>query len=164
MKRNTVDRVLLGLSVAAFLGMSASFPLMLLEGMKILPGLLFWAGLVLGSALQAVLAARRRKLFYGYGMKPRKMQKARNGLLSMGSNPLAIVADTGFVFGLVTTVLVFVFTEGMGELCYVFLGITVFAFCMHCILNGRIYLYVTNYHKIRQALEEKKSQKEREKK
>ena len=157
MKRQTIDRILLGTSIGGFAILSISFMLMPYEELGILPGILFWGGLLLGVVLQIVLENRRGALFAQYNVKRETMQKAKNGLLSVCSNRLATVADGILAADAIATVLAFVFTRGTGYLCYVCLSVLVFSFCMHCILNGRIYIFVKNQDKVRQMLEQKKA-------
>lgn len=157
MKQRQIDRLLLGISVGSFLLMSISFLLMPIESINILPGLLFWLGLGLGIALQIVLEIRRRAFFKAYAVKRGKMQKPKIGLLSFGSNAAAIIADRSMVISIVAMILAFVFTKGYGFICYVFIATTVFSFCMHCVLNGRIYFHAKNQLKVRQVLEQKKA-------
>ena len=157
MKQRQIDRTLLGISISCFLIMSVSFLLMPIESINILPGLLFWLGLFLGIVLQIVLEIRRRAFFKAYSVKCEKMQKPRNGLLSFGSNTLAIIADRSLAISLVAMILAFVITKGYGYICYVFITTTVFSFCMHCVLNGRIYFHARNQMKVRQVLEQKKA-------
>lgn len=156
MKKN-MDSLLLGLSVGGFLNLAISFLLMPVDGAGIAPGILFWGGLIIGVALQIVLETRRKALFARYDVKRESMQKARNGLISFGSNHLALIADILMVVSVIATILVFVLTKGAGYLCYVSLSVLVFSFCMHCILNGRIYIFVKNQKKVRQVLEQKKA-------
>ena len=157
MRQRQIDRILLGISVGSFLLMSASFLLMPIESITIIPGLLFWIGLVLGITLQIVLEIRRRAFFKSYSVNRGKMQKPKNGLLSFGSNALAIIADRSMVISFVAMILAFVITKGYGYICYVFIATTVFSFCMHCVLNGRIYFHAKNQLKVRQVLEQKKA-------
>ena len=156
MKQKQTDCILLGISIGSFLLMSVSFVLMPIEKLNFLPGILFWAGLILGVTLQIVLGGRRRKFFASYKVKPEKMQKPRNGLLSFGSNRIAVVADGVLIAGFIATVLSLIITKGYGTICYIFIAITVFSFCLHCILNGRIYFHAKNQSKVRQVLESKK--------
>ena len=157
MKQRQIDRILLGISVGGFLIMSVSFLVMPIESITILPGLLFWLGLVLGIGLQIVLEVRRRAFFKSYAIRREKMQKPKNGLLSFGSNSVAIIADRSMIISFVAMILAFVFTKGYGYVCYVFIATTVFSFCMHCVLNGRIYFHAKNQLKVRQVLEQKKA-------
>lgn len=157
MKQNKADRFLLGISIGGFAILAISFMLMPVDGLSFVPGMLFWGGLLIGVVLQIILEARRRSLFAMYNVKRETMQKVRNGLLSFKSNSLASVADVFLIISAVATILAFIFTKGTGYLCYVCLSVLVFSFCMHCILNGRIYIFVKNQNKVRQVLEQKKA-------
>lgn len=157
MKQNKADRFLLGISIGGFAILAISFMLMPVEGLGFVPGILFWVGLLTGVVLQIVLEARRNSLFAKYNVKRETMQKARNGLLSFRSNSLAAIADVILIISAVATILTFILTKGTGYLCYVCLSALVFSFCMHCILNGRIYIFVKNQSKVRQVLEQKKA-------
>ncbi len=162
MKKNKTDRILLGISIGGFAVLAISFMLMPVDGLGFAPGILFWSGLIIGVVLQIVLESRRSSLFAKYKVKRETMQKARNGLLSFGSNRFALVADISLVVSLVATILSFILTKGTGYLCYLCLALLVFSFCMHCILNGRIYIYIKNQNKVRQVLEERNGKKEGE--
>lgn len=157
MKQNKADYVFLGLSVTGFVALAASFMLMPLEGMGIIPGILFWGGFLVGVIFQIVLGARRNALFAKYSVKRETMQKVRNGLLSFWSNPAANVADSFLITSVAATVVVFILTKGIGYICYVCLSTLVLSFSMHCILNGRIFVFVKNQTKVRQVLEQKKA-------
>jgi len=153
MKQNNQDRILLGASIGGFAVLAVSFLLMPLEGVGILPGILFWVGLLTGTVLQIVLNAHRKKVFAKHNIKRITMQKQRCGLLSFASNLPAAVADGVMLLSLVATVLTFVLTKGIGYLCYVCLAVLVLSFSLHCILNGTNYVYVSNYDKLRQSLD-----------
>lgn len=155
MKHKQLDQILLGISLGSFLVMSASFLLMPLEGMKQIPGLMFWCGLGLGFASQISLEIRRRAFFRHYNVRRKNMQKPRCGLLSFGSNRLAAVIDILLLVSILATVLVFVLTKGYGYICYVFVAVTIFFLCLHCIFNGRNYFHTNNQNKVRQVLEQK---------
>lgn len=155
MRKKQMDWIILAISVCGFVIMSCSFIIMPFENVGILPGLLFWAGLLVGCILQVVLEIHRRAFFKKLNVKREKAQKPRNGLLSFGSNKWASIADGAMIIGLVATVLAFIFTKGLGYICYVLIAITVLSFCLHCILNGRNYFHLNNQAKIRQALEQK---------
>ncbi len=159
MKKTQIDRGLLMLSIYGYLVMSISFLLMPFESMGIASGVCFWAGLLLGTTLQVVLEIRRRAFFARIKVDRRAMQKNRNGLLSFGSNLAAKIADWTLAVSLVATTMVFVLTGGYGFVCYVCIAVTLFSFCLHCILNGRIYVHAKHQDKIQQVLEERKSKK-----
>lgn len=156
MKQNQTDRVFLGISVCGFVLMSISFLLMPIETMSVLPGLLFWIGLLIGVAFQIALEARRRSFFARYKVKREKMQKPKNGLLTFASNKIAAIVDNIFVVSIVATILAFIFTKGVGYLCYICISIMLLTFCLHCILNGRNYFHANNQNRVRQVLESKK--------
>ena len=157
MKQSKIDRLLIGISIGGYAVLAISFMLVPVEGLGIVSGILCWGGLFIGVVLQFVLEARRRSLFAKYNVKRETMQKVRNGLLSFGSNRIALVADGLMIVSIVATILAFILTKGTGDLCYVCLSVLIFSFCMHCILNGRIYIFVKNQNKVRQVLEQKKA-------
>ena len=157
MKGNTLERILLGTSITAYFLLAASFVVMPLEGLGVLPGILFWGGLLLGSGMLVPLEIRRRRLFAEYNASRKKMQKPRFGLLSFCSNRYAKIVDYFLAVSLVVTVVTFIITQGYGAICFILLGIDVFAFCMHCILNGRIYFHICNQHKVREVLEKRRT-------
>ncbi len=157
MKQSKTDRVFLSLSMGGFLLMSVSFLLMPIDNLSILPGLLFWGGLITGVAFQIILEERRRAFFAKYNVKREKMQKPRNGFLTFGSNQIALIADYIFIAGVIATIIAFIFTKGSGYLCYVCIAIMLFSFCLHCIFNGRNYFHANNQKKVRQVLEQKKA-------
>ncbi len=157
MKQNKAEYLLLGASIGGFAVLAISFLLLPLEGLGFVPGILFWAGLLTGVVLQIVLETRRKSLLAKYNVKRETMQKARNGLLSFRSNSFAAAADFFLIVSAAATVLAFILTKGTGYMCYVCLSALTFSFCMHCILNGRNYIFVKNQNKVRQALEQKKA-------
>ena len=166
MKRAQIDRILIIASICGFLLMSCGLALVPFPWAGILPGALFWGGLLMGSVLLVILESRRRAFFEHYRVKLEKMQKPRNGLLSFSSNKEAKIADIAMVISAVAAVLALIITKGSGLICYILIALTVFSFCMHCILNGRIYFHTKNQNKVQQALERKKQNqraKEREK-
>ena len=157
MKQRRIDRILLGISVSCFLMMSVSFLLMPVASVKLLPGLMFWGGLFLGSIFQIVLEVRRRAFFKSYEVSRAKMQKPRNGLLTFGSSVGAIIADSAMIISVIAMTLTFALTKGYGYICYICIATTLFSFCMHCILNGRIFFHAKNQLRVRQVLEQKKA-------
>lgn len=161
MKRMKTDRVLLSVSVCGFFAMSASFALMPWDAVPMLPGILFWSGLVMGISLQILLEARRRAFFARYNANRKGIQKARNGLLSLCANREATVVDVSLAVSGTGTVLAFVMSAGMGTECFYCIALTVFLFCLHCILNGRIYFHAKNQGKIRSMLEKKRNMGEK---
>ena len=155
MKQNKANCLLLGVSVGGFAVLAISFLLMPIEKLGFIPGILFWGGLLIGVVLQIVLGARRNSLFKKYNVKRKTMQKVRNGLLSFGSNKPALIADCCLIASVIASILTFILTKGTGLVCYVCISVLVFSFSMHCILNGRIYVFVKNQDRVRQVLEQK---------
>lgn len=155
MKEKRTDCILLGASVAGFFILSLSFLLMMADAAAVLSGILLWAGLAIGVATQFLLERRRRAFFAAYRVRREKMQKPRNGLLTFFSNPEGKIADIVMMLSIPATVLTFILTEGYGVLCFVFVALMLFSFCLHCIFNGRIYFHVKNQLKIRQVLEQR---------
>lgn len=155
MDKRQTDQALLGVSLGGFFLMSLSFALMGLEEMGIVPGLLFWGGLLVGVALQFVLAARRRSFVEKY-KSAEKLRKDRLGLIAFGTSRPALIFDILLGVGFMATVLAMVLTKGTGDICYVFIAVTVFAFCLHCVLNGRIYHYIVIKSKLQQVMEQKR--------
>lgn len=156
MKERRTNLTLLGISLASFGVMSVSFMLMPVKQIGILPGLLFWLGLVFGVVFQIVLNVRRKAFYAKYKAKQTKMQKPKCGLWSFGSNKVALGADCIFGVGIIATVLAFVLTKGTGYVCYACISVLLWGFCSHCVLNGRNCFHAINQDKIRQALESKK--------
>lgn len=156
MKTMDKNKLLLYASIGGYFLMSISFVLMPIDALKILPGLLFWGGLLVGAALQIVLEIRRRSFFKQYKAKRTNMQKPGFGLLTFCSNQEGRIVDYTMAGGLVATVLALLLTKGYGKICYLFIAITLYAFCLHCVFNGRIYFYVTNKDKVQQMLEQKR--------
>lgn len=157
MKNPIVDRILLAISLLGFLCMSASFMLMPIEALTLLPGILFWSGLLVGIATQVLLAVRRRSFFAGRKQQRRQLQARRNGLLTFGANGPALVVDCLLGVSLVALVLTFVLTKGYSPVCFVCITATLLTFCLHCILNGRIFYHITHFPEIRQELETMKA-------
>lgn len=156
MNRKRTDTSMLVTSVGAFCLMSASFLLMPVEKLSVLAGGCFWAGLLAGMTLQVLLEVRRRNFFKEHRANWRKMQRPRNGLLTFGANPLAKVADVLLIISFIGLVASLWLTRGTGYLCYIMISVTVFSFCMHCVLNGRNYFHIKNREIIRRVLEKKK--------
>ena len=155
--KDQTGAMILLVSICSFLTTTVSMLLMSTDISDILLGSLFWGGLLVGVVSQIVLEIRRRSLFRYYNVPRQKMQKPRNGLLTFCSNREAMIADLICGASLIATVLAILITKGTAYICAVCIGILLFSFCMHCILNGRNYFHINNYGKIRQTLESKKT-------
>lgn len=151
------DFMWLSISIAGFAILSVSFLLMPVESHAVISkiaGVMFWFGLVIGIIFQVILA-RHRKI----GMTKNRIQRLANqrvkpGVFSLFKNPVAIVFDLLMAIGLVGLISSMILTKGMGYICYAFISITVFSFSMHCIFNGRIYLYISNKEKKKETARE----------
>ena len=150
MKKQGKIAMLMLVSIVSFLIMSLSFVLMfiILDAetagfMKVLPGLMFWVFLLIGSVSHIVMAVMRKQLSDRSRMK-RSNQQRLIGVISFFRNKPAIVADIVFVLSLVGFIVSYVLTGGTGTLCFVLLPVVVFAFCMHCTLNGKNFNFLIN--------------------
>ena len=150
MMQKKVDFIWFIISTGSFFLMSVSFLLMPLDptvaqydAMDVIPGLIFWLFLILGIVGQVVLSKRRCKWLAMQGIRKYKIRQGKNGLITFCKNKFALVADLVFVIGLVIFIITTLLTRGLGYICYILLAICVFAFCLHCILNGKIYEYIS---------------------
>lgn len=159
MRKKRLDRTLLAGSITAFLVMAVSFLLMPVESVRMLAGGLFWMGLLTGLILQVILEIRRTSFLARYHIRSPRKWKDRIGLLTFGANRAAITADVALTISLVCLALIYWLTRGMSYLCFIFLAITAFLLCMHCILNGRIYFFVVNRTEIQREVEKKNVRK-----
>ncbi len=152
MGKKKVDIIWLCVSIASFLLMSITFMFMPLDSSgeartnlyTVVVGACFWIFLVLGIVTQFILSKRRRDWYRIQRVRSRNYN--RIGLLAVFKNKLAIVADIAFVISLLGFAVTMFMTNSTGYTCYVFLSLLVFSFCMHCILNGKIYYHITNHY------------------
>lgn len=159
-----LDKTLLWLSIAGFLVQSASFPLMPLDSMGFLPGILFWAGLLLGVVLQITLEFRRRRFFKTRHLDRRNFQKVRCGAFMFFAGPAGAAADVGFLISAIGLVIVWAATNGIGYGCFVLSGAALFFLEMHCVCNGRNFFHANHTKRVIKALERKKNEKNDDKK
>ena len=141
------DFIWLGISIVGFAILSTSFLLMSVENSAVISkmaGLMFWIGLVMGIVFQVLLAKQRKIEIAKYRNHKFPNQRMRLGIFSLFKNPIAMIFDLLLAIGLVGLISSIILTKGMGYVCYVFIFITVFSFCMHCIFNGRIFFYISS--------------------
>ncbi len=141
------DRCLLAISVIGYLFLSVSVLLMPVGNgvlretpWRYLLGGLFWLSLLVGIIPQFVLSARYRswhKKQAGGKKQPEKSQ--RIGLISFFQNPLARGADILLILSIVALVLFILLVNNTSYVCYILFALIIFSFCMHCILNGRVF-------------------------
>lgn len=125
------------ISLVGFLLTAGSF--LLMEGYRlgVLPGILFWAGLLLGGSGQLVLSAQRKKKSIP------AIEKIRlPGCLRFFSNRKAKWADIAMMILIPATVLVLALSHGIGYQCFLFLAAAFLSIVLHSILNGKNYEYV----------------------
>lgn len=158
------------ISVVCFFLMAIDFLVMPLDGyrkvdssaLNLITGIVFWSTLVVGCAAQVMLS-RKRKVWCGiYGVNETIDENARVGLLSFFQNGPGKAADIALGVSLVLLVAAMIVTRASGYVCYVFLACFVFSLCMHCVLNGKNYYYLSNKRNIITSLKNKKNGKEKE--
>lgn len=155
MRRQTLDIILLCSSIASFFIMSFTFSVMpLLEKVNIEPrtrsiinGTIIWACLLLGIALQIVLAKRRKNWLKSNSVRRSHLSHRKIGVIAFAQNIYGCVADIIFVLSLVTLILSMIITKSVGYICYISFSTIIFSFCLHCILNGKIFFFVQNQNK-----------------
>lgn len=160
MGKGKTDSVLLGISIVGCLTIMAGLLLMPVASLHILPGVLVWTGLAINMGTQIALAVHYRAYRRHHG----KTRKRLIGLLEFFSNGWAAAADVLLAVSLVSTVIVMIWKKGYGVLCFVLLAVTVFAFCMHCILNGKIYAMIREQKKLPRKQSRAKNNRREEKK
>ena len=101
---------------------------------SVIIGVAFWAGL-LGGIICDLLLSKKRKAASAQGGRP--------GIITFFSNRLAKIADIAAAISFAASVAVLVSgtTAAAGAIA---LGMFVFSFAMHCVLNGKNYHYITN--------------------
>lgn len=143
MKNRKKYGVLLTLSTVCYLVMSASI-LLVPQNMIPLVFSLFWGGFLLGTVLQIVLAAGRKKMLSEQDVPSGKRKKAHIGLITFGANTAAWIVDILFVCSLAATVTIYLLTKGYGYICCVCITLVLATFSLHCILNGKIFATLTS--------------------
>lgn len=153
MKNQKSELILLIVSIASFLLLSLAFVLMPLKNItgmavfSILPGIMFWLFLLLGILTQVLLANKRKNWIVKNKAQMNAFYKKRIGIFSFAQNPPAIIADVICMLSIIAFVVAMYLTNGTG-FRYICIAIAIFSFCMHCILNGKIYDYITKKNKI----------------
>lgn len=111
--------------------------------MAALTGILFWACLIAGYALFAVINSHRKK--YVKAKKSSVSERNRKrlpGIICFFSNKYAIVADFAMILFFILT-LVFIFIPFLNQsIAVIAIAILLFSVHMHCILNGMNFRYI----------------------
>lgn len=153
--------ILLYVSIGCFFLMSVSFLLMPIDfatrGSQIfnlLIGIMFWTFLVAGLVIQFILNKIRKNWFIRNRIRSSQF-RSKVGLISFVRNLPACIADGILAVSLIGLIISVIATNGIGYVCYIFMALLVFSFCMHCILNGKIYYFITNQDNILNASQKK---------
>lgn len=155
MDRKRIDLLWLAVSIVSYLLMAVMFLLMPIDNMVpslkdsriiVIVGIGFWVFLILGIAAQVILSGRRKAWYRTQHINEKRSSVRRVGLISFFSNKIAVVADIAMVISLIGLVASVIITKATGYTCYVFLAIFSFSFCLHCILNGKVYYHVTHHY------------------
>ncbi len=173
MQRRKQDIILLCVSIGSFLLMALSFLVMPLKMPNIEPrilniiiGSMFWGFLIIGVAVQVILAQRRKTwIRRNHLRRNRNFLYSKVGVLAFAQNIFGCIADAILGLSSISLIIALVLTRSAGYICYVALAVLVFAFCLHCILNGKIFYYVQNQDKIlseREREQQSKQEKENE--
>ena len=108
------------------------------KAFSIVVGLLFWIGLVTGIAMAFVLKKKNG----------REIEKSKNvGLIRFFKNKFAICCDIAMILLFVASVIV-VAKKTEAFIGSVMIGLFVFAFEMHCVLNGKIFEYINRFDEL----------------
>lgn len=129
------------LSIVSFFVMSVDFMIMPINNnveknmrwFDIFTGLIFWIFLIIGIVLQVTISRMYKK-----NTIEASNNKLNCGVISFFKNKIAIIFDSSFIIGFISFVIM-MFVDSTSYICYVLLSVITFSFCMHCILNGRIY-------------------------
>ncbi len=136
------SKILLLLSVICFLLMSVDFLIMPIGNnieknmrwFEILTGILFWLPLIAGVVLQIIISFDYRK-----NINKDVIDNKLFGAISFFKNKIAVIFDVLSVISLVVLIVMLIFTSATSYFCYILISLFAFSFCMHCILNGKIY-------------------------
>lgn len=156
MRKNKWNRIWLLISICSFLLMSASFLMMplgdpskpeLIAIWSRIAGAIFWSFFLLGMISQAVLWKRTKREIAAHSVSAGGRSNKRIGVISFGRNTLGLLADILCTASLLGCVITMIATDGRSYICYIFIFLFVFLFCMHSILNGRIFMYICGLDK-----------------
>ncbi len=167
MKQRKLDIFLLCVSMGSFFLMSLSFLIMPItipniepQILDIIAGSAFWSFLIIGVAMQIVLA-RRRKAWSrrNHLWLNQKSLYSKVGMIAFAQNVFGCIADVMLGLSLIFLIIALVLTKSTGYICYIAFAIFVFAFCLHCILNGKVFYFIHNQDKILSEIEREKHAK-----
>jgi len=101
----------------------------------------FWIGLLLSIIFLLILNSIRVKTEKATKKQTRKSTKI--GLIKIFSNRIATFFDMLFVISLVSQIVIMVLKNTNQVLAITVLFLVAFSFEMHCVFNGRNYLYIS---------------------
>lgn len=151
MKKKKFDRMLFYISLGCMVLLSISFMLMpfaserLIEGDSIInnvTGALFWLSLLGGYTTVIILNHRRKHIIMENETQHTDIRDKYPGIIRVFSNIPAKIADITFVIGLVGFIICIATANSDKFITYIMLSVTVLAFHMHCMLNGKNYVYI----------------------
>lgn len=114
----------------------------------------FWVFLIAGIAIQFILSKRIRNwVTINYAAIQDMELDPQCGLLSVFKNIPGIISDIIFFLSFIVFIIAAFFLDDSNTiLCCVFLSLTFFSFCSHCIFNGKNYFFIINQQKIENHL------------
>lgn len=144
------DITLLYISIISYFVMAVTILFMSTENyaFRTTIAIIFYIGLIIGIVTQVLLSKRRRNWIKENKVSDEKMLDGRIGLLAIAQNRFALVADGACVVSLIAFIISHFVSYGLAYVGFVFLAIFIFAFCMHCVLNGKVYYYITNKRRL----------------
>lgn len=160
------ETIYLIVSVIGFLIFSISFLLMIVKTkgaeqgpnvVTLVAGVMFWIGLLVGAIAQICLSVSRKNWFNKNRVCLPLSNQPKLGVITFFRNRTAIVFDVLLIIALVGLIVSVILTNATGYACYIFLALTAFSFCSHCIFNGKNYYFIENKGSIKKAIEKSKA-------
>lgn len=113
---------------------------------NVIAGITIWVTLAVGIITQILLSKGLKTFLNKKGI----MSYRKIGVISFFQNKYASLADISFFISLVCFVVSMVCTNMNGNnfINFIFWTILVFSFSMHCILNGKVFYYMSNQEKL----------------
>ena len=146
MKQKQTQKILLFLSIVFMFLFSASFLLMPIasqinfQGKSILMfinGLWFWITGIIAMILFIIVNQSRKKQL----KNTNEIDNNKSGFICFFTNSWAKAADCLFLISLIGLIILIIILP-QSYFVFIFAFITVFAFLMHCVLNGKNYKYI----------------------
>lgn len=105
----------------------------------ILSGIVFWISLISAIVL-CLFYIQCCQLWHKQNTTDENgYNKRQIGLITFFSNPFSIVADAVMCISFFVFIMLMIFTDRTGFICYVDIAFFTFSFSMHCILNGKYF-------------------------